>query len=220
MKRILCYGDSNTWGYDPAAYNPATGMFGRYAYDVRWTGRLQSILGSSCHVVEEAYNGRTTCFSDPSFPGRNALEHFYVSFYSHEPLDLVVIMLGTNDVKDVFSAQACVIGWGLERLIRNFFQVTMTCLSPNVQLLAVCPPELLPMCSGQFFGGFSPASQVKSKQLPEIYKDIAKRYQCGYLNASAYVRASDIDGIHMDPDAHAVFAEIIAEKIKKMLGFK
>lgn len=218
MKRILCYGDSNTWGYDPDSTDEKTGAFMRYPEEIRWPRRLERILGGGYIVTEDAYNGRTTCFEDPSFGGRNALEHFYVSFYSHEPLDLVVLMLGTNDIKDVFCAQPCVIGWGLERLVRQFCQMTPTCVSPSVQLLLVAPPVLEAMTDGTYFGGFSEAAAQKSRALPDIYAQIASRWGCGFLNAAACVTASRTDGIHMDTEGCAILAEELSKKVRNMLG--
>ena len=218
MKRILCYGDSNTWGFAPEQTDEATGAFGRYPDDVRWPRRLETRLGSGYTVIEDAYNGRTTCFEDPSFGGRNALDHFFVSFYSHEPLDLVILMLGTNDIKDVFSAQPCVIGWGMERLIRQFFQMTSTCVSPHVQLLLVAPPALEKRADGTYYGGFSKASAKKSRALPPIYADIAARWGCGFFDAAACTMANSIDGIHLDQKGCAVLSERISEKVRSMLS--
>ncbi|MDR1979640.1 MAG: GDSL-type esterase/lipase family protein [Synergistaceae bacterium] len=218
MKTIMCYGDSNTWGFNPEAYDFETGEFDRYPYDVRWTGRLSAILGDGHRIVEEGYNGRTTVFEDPIRPGRCALSHFPVSFYSHEPLDLIVLMLGANDLKDVYAAQASVVGMGLERLIRELRYVIPSSLSRDVKLLVVSPPELLPLNEkGEYYSGFSAASQEKSRRLPAIYEKIAERYQCGFLNAASFVSASPIDGLHLNAASHARFAEVIAAKTKEMM---
>ena len=92
MKNILCYGDSNTWGYIP-------GGKGRYEYAVRWTGAAQRLLGDGYRIIEEGLNGRTTVFDSP-FDGSvlNGKSHLMCCLMSHAPLDAVVIMLGTNDL--------------------------------------------------------------------------------------------------------------------------
>jgi lysophospholipase L1-like esterase len=217
MKTILCYGDSNTWGFDPDTYNFETGEAGRYPYDVRWTGRLAGLLGSGCRVIEEAYNGRTTVFEDPIRPGRCALWHFPVSFYSHEPLDLITLMLGSNDLKDLFAAQASVVGMGLERLVRELHYLIPGSLSRDVKLLIISPPEVLPRDGGdEYFNGFSAASREKSRRLSAIYEKIAARYRCGFLNAAALVSPSPRDGLHLNAASHAKLAEAVAEKIKEM----
>jgi lysophospholipase L1-like esterase len=215
----MCYGDSNSWGLDPDTYNFETGEFFRHPYDVRWPGRLSGILGSGYRVVEEAYVGRTTVFDDPIRPWRCALPHFMVSFYSHEPLDLITLMLGSNDLKDIYAAQACVIGMGLERLIRELSYLTPASLSKNVKLLIISPPEVLSLNgSSEYYGGFSEASHEKSKQFPAIYEKIAAKYHCGFLNAAALVSPSPRDGLHLTAASHVKLADAVASKIKEMLG--
>ena len=99
MKSILCYGDSNTWGYDPQTRS-------RFPHDVRWTGVLASSLGTGYRVVEEGLNGRTTRWDDPIEAGRNGLTFLQPCLESHLPLDLVIVMLGTNDLKQRFGLSA------------------------------------------------------------------------------------------------------------------
>lgn len=96
MKNILCYGDSNTWGYDAETKN-------RFPPDVRWTGILKRTLGEGYHVIEEGLNGRTTVWDDPIEGYKNGREYLIPCLESHRPLDLVIIMLGTNNLKKRFS---------------------------------------------------------------------------------------------------------------------
>ena len=97
MTRILCYGDSNTWGYDPASGE-------RFAADIRWTGVLRKVLASDrFEVIEEGLNGRTTVWDDPIEGQKNGRQYLIPCLESHRPLDLVVILLGTNDLKKRFS---------------------------------------------------------------------------------------------------------------------
>ena len=109
QKNILCFGDSNTHGY-----NSKTG--GRFTVEERWTKLLQRKLGDDYYVIEEGLSGRTTSFDDPVFEGLSGLNAIYPCMMTHEPLDLVIIMLGTNDTKDRFNANGFIIGKGLERL--------------------------------------------------------------------------------------------------------
>ena len=97
MKHILCYGDSNTFGTDPV-------RGGRHPYEVRWTGALQRLLGGNYRVIEEGCGGRTTVFEDQLSYGRNGLKTLVPCIASHNPLDLIIIMLGTNDLKKRFQA--------------------------------------------------------------------------------------------------------------------
>ena len=105
MKSVLCFGDSNTWGYDPDA-SLASPFPIRHPHDVRWTGVLARELGAGWRVIEEGQNGRTTVFEDPLTPHRKGLDYLPAALESHKPLDAVVLMLGTNDLKVIFSAPA------------------------------------------------------------------------------------------------------------------
>ncbi len=102
MRTVLCYGDSNTWGFDPARQR-------RFPRELRWPGRLQAALGADWHVVEEGLNGRTTTLDSPLAPGKNGLSYLAPCRDSHAPLDCVVIYLGTNDLakRYAMTATAC-----------------------------------------------------------------------------------------------------------------
>jgi len=218
MKKILCYGDSNTWGYNPEKFNTKTGQFFRYEFNERWPGILSEMLGDDYTIIEEAYNGRTTVFEDPNRPGRMGLGHLNVSFWSHEPLDAIVIMLGINDTKDVFSAQPAVIGWGMERLVRELKYVIPASLSKDVKILLIAPTLLEKMENGEYFPGYSEASRKKTEQLPALYENIAKRYGCYFLNAAEFTTANPVDGIHMPASQHKKLAAEVYKKIKEMIG--
>ena len=97
---ILCYGDSNTYGYIPA------GGGKRYDEDTRWTCRLQNQLGKEYHVIEEGCSGRTTDVDDPDAPWKNGMSGLLISLHSHKPIDMIILMLGTNDLKTVFHRDA------------------------------------------------------------------------------------------------------------------
>ena len=117
MKTIMCYGDSNTWGFMPKLEMPDVESKNRYPWDVRWTGKLQAMLGSDYRVLEEGLNGRTTMFDCPMEDHRNGLNDIDVALLTHAPIDLVVIMLGTNDTKIAFRMTDYIIAHGIERLI-------------------------------------------------------------------------------------------------------
>ena len=109
-KRILCFGDSNTWGYIAVKGE-------RYDEDTRWTGRLSKMLGDGCTVIEEGLNGRTTVWEDFVENHMSGLEYLWPCMETHKPFDLIVIMLGTNDTKCYFGAQARSIADGAGRLL-------------------------------------------------------------------------------------------------------
>lgn len=136
MRRILCYGDSNTWGYDAAADD-------RFPEEVRWTGVLQQLLGEGFRVIEEGQPGRTTVWDDPIEEHRNGKTALYSVLESQSPVDLVVLMLGTNDLKPRFSLNAFDIAAGLERLVR----IIQTHL-PTAQRRPAGDPAGLPAAGG------------------------------------------------------------------------
>ena len=117
MKTILCYGDSNTYGY-----NPENGF--RYPYDLRWTSILEKNMEGRARVIPEGLNGRTTCFEDEIRPGRNGFAYLEPCLHSHGPLDLVVLMLGTNDLKIRFQLTPVDIGKAIERLVKKILEIT------------------------------------------------------------------------------------------------
>jgi lysophospholipase L1-like esterase len=95
---VLCFGDSNTNGISGDDEN-----YVRLPAAVRWTGRLQRLLGDGYYVIEEGLNGRTTDLDYANRPGCNGRTYFGPCLQSHHPLDVVVIMLGTNDLKAEFN---------------------------------------------------------------------------------------------------------------------
>lgn len=135
MRRILCYGDSNTWGYDAAADD-------RFPEEVRWTGVLQQLLGEGFRVIEEGQPGRTTVWDDPIEEHRNGKTALYSVLESQSPVDLVVLMLGTNDLKPRFSLNAFDIAAGLERLVRIIQTHLPTAQRRPPEILLVCPPPV------------------------------------------------------------------------------
>ena len=117
MKTILCYGDSNTWGFMPWKDRPPVKAANRFPWEVRWTGRLETMLGDGWRVIEEGLNGRTTMFDCYLEEHRNGLKDIDVSLLTAMPVDLVIIMLGTNDAKLAFNMPPFIIGQGVQRLI-------------------------------------------------------------------------------------------------------
>ncbi|MEM8844821.1 MAG: hypothetical protein AAGB35_07230, partial [Pseudomonadota bacterium] len=106
MKNILVYGDSQSWGFVPGAADLKAMHFQRYDFSTRWPGRLQQLMGEDCRIIEENLCGRTTIFDDPILPDRNGLTYLPPCLLSHQPLDLVIIMLGSNDLKPHLGLKA------------------------------------------------------------------------------------------------------------------
>lgn len=207
MKTVLCFGDSNTYGYIPGSDGE------RYARNVRWTGRLQKMLGEDYYVVEEGLNGRTTAFGDDIEPYRKGLDYILPCVMSHAPVDLVIIMLGTNDTKERFHVCAEEIGYGMEELvmkIMGYFQFR----AQKPQILIVSPVPIGKTDSAEF----NEQSVEKSRKLAPIYKEIAERFGCHFLNAADYVQGLGCDQVHYDPQHHAQLAEGIRKAVKEILN--
>lgn len=195
---ILCYGDSNTWGTEPG-----TGK--RLGRKVRWPGVLRQRLGRHYDVIEEGLGGRTTVFDDPLSEHRNGKTYFAPCLESHQPLDIITIMLGTNDVQTRFAASAIEIAWGMELLVGMARAFT-----PAVLLIA--PPNLARIPHIEE-GAYRDAAE-KMRQLPSLYRDIAHANDCLFLDASQIIVSSNVDGIHFDAAEHQKLGDAVAEVIR------
>ena len=183
---ILCFGDSNTWGYKPD-------KSGRYDENIRWTGLLQKKLGSGYHIIEEGLCGRTTVFQDELREGRRGLDLIGVTVEMHNPIDLMIIMLGTNDLLCGASpAEAA------ERM-RIFISDLLVCGLP---LLLVAPPL---MQSGTWVE--SDALIRSSGQLAPLYRDLAALCGVSFCDASGWDIPVVFDGVHFSEQGHRRFAE-------------
>ena len=208
MKTIVCFGDSNTWGYHPATK-------GRYGRDERWAGVLRNTLGADYLVIEEGLNGRTTVWDDPIEGYKNGKEYLIPCLETHKPLDLVIIMLGTNDLKKRFSLSAFDIAKGASVLV-SIAQRSETGLNghaPKVLLLAPPPVAKLSDFVEMFEG-----SEMKSRKLGQYYRQAAEELGCAFLDTSEVVVSSNVDGIHFDVDEHRKLGEKVAEIVRTLLS--
>lgn len=206
MKSILAFGDSNTWGFVPG-----TKQMERYPWDVRWTGILQKKC-EHVRIIEEGLCGRTTAFEDDLRPGRRGASALPLILESHRPLDAVMIMLGTNDCKSVYSVSANTIGKGMK-----------LCLD---EIEKYIPPQNILLISPILLGEdvwrddkdpeFGKQSVIVSRELKHVYQRIADERGTAFLAASDYVIASDADCEHMDAEGHGRFADVLYEKLREM----
>lgn len=212
MKTILCYGDSNTYGY-----NPANGM--RYPADVRWTGRLQRMLGSDCHIVEEGCNGRTTVFDDPLEGWKNGLDYLKPCLNSHKPVDVVILMLGSNDLKEVFHASAQEAALGAGELVDVILSFTKEKQGFLPKVILVSPPEIgEEIGSSPFRGSFSASAVRRSREFQSAYRNVADQKNCVFFDAARYARPSELDSLHLSPEAHQSLAEGLYRVVSGILG--
>jgi lysophospholipase L1-like esterase len=212
VKNVLCYGDSNTWGYD------AVKKF-RYPADVRWTGVLGSELGPGYHVIEEGLNARTTVWDDPFEEGKNGKETLIPILSSHCPLDLVIIMLGTNDLKNRFGLSACDISLGAGVLVDLAMKSKSGDLWGTPKVLLVSPVHIADnICDSEFAGFFNVDTVVQtSRKLGNYYKGISASYGCDFMDAAAVVAPSPVDAIHLDAQSHGLLGRAVADRVRMIL---
>lgn len=209
MKKVLCYGDSNTWGYIP-------GSGGRFVYSLRWTGVLQIGLGPEYRIFEEGLNGRTTGSEDPDDPGTNGARSLASILEQYKPLDLIIIMLGTNDMKQHFDLSPSVIARNASALI-SIAQNEAAGPDESVpRVLLVSPPEvqIVPVVSEPMFRGASD----KCKLLPIEYQRIAEQHECYFYNATNLVAGSGVDGVHLDKSGHRLLGLALADEVRSIFA--
>ncbi|WP_020519596.1 GDSL-type esterase/lipase family protein [Catelliglobosispora koreensis] len=204
---VLCFGDSNTHGAPDAPGN-------RLAADVRWTGQLQRILGERYYVIEEGLNGRTIDMDYPDRPGLNGRTYLTPCLLTHSPLDIIVLMLGTNDTKVQFgrSAEAIALSW--HGFLDDLFAVAFRADGSRPDVVLVSPIHIDPTqpLADMETDSFDAASVAKAAQLSALYAAIAKERGLRFLDAAA-VAAPGADSIHLTVASHAALAELIATEI-------
>lgn len=214
MKTVLCFGDSNTWGFIPESITAPCPA--RHPHDVRWTGVLAKKLGAGFRVIEEGQNGRTTVHDDPFAAVRNGKAVLPALLESHKPLDLVVLMLGTNDLKAVFGVSPSEIAMGVKVLAQMILTSDAGHRAKPPKLLLMCPPAIgqqnhLPDIAAKFPNAFN-----DSRELPRHYEALAATLGCAYLNTQKLISAGS-DGIHLDATAHAALGKAVATAVKSIL---
>lgn len=194
MKTIVCFGDSNTYGRDPVTK-------GRLDRKTRWPGVLQRTLGEEYHVIEEGLNGRTTVWDDPVRGGskRNGSLYLLPCLESHSPINLLVIMLGTNDLKARFAVTPYDIAESMGALIEiaQKSQCGLSGKHPDILIMAPPPLGKLTEWAETFQGGVE-----KSKKLADHYERVASAYGCLFFDTSTVIQSSKLDGLHYDPEEH------------------
>lgn len=206
--RVMCFGDSLTWGWQPVAGGaPAQ----RYGPTQRWTGVLAQGLGDDVTLVEEGLSARVAAGPDPTDPRLFAQDHLPVLLASHLPLDLVVLMLGTNDTKAYLERSAVQIAAGVSRLLA---QVAASAGGvgtnyPAPQVLLVSPPPLAPMPHPWFAEIFA-GGREKTLALPELYRALADFCGVSFFDAGTATSTGGVDGIHFsEADNHALGSALV-----------
>ena len=205
-KRILCFGDSNTWGYDAESD-------GRFDEETRWTALLQKNLGDDYTVIEEGLCGRTAVFDDPLNEGMNGLRYVYPCMMSHNPIDFMIIMLGTNDSKERFSATPRNIADGMKRLIIKAKEIPAWRSAPHI--LLVCPAPIGKGCESSPVAGEMGRCAEKSEALAQEYRLCAEQNGVLFWDSAEVVTMNTIDFMHLDRESHRRFADRMAELVKE-----
>lgn len=210
MKTITCFGDSNTWGYVPITKK-------RLPYEQRWTGIMAKALGTAYRVEEEGLNGRTTCFDDPIYPNRNGIAQIDAVMITNHPVDLVILMLGTNDTKIHLSQTAYSITMGIERIINAIKNPDYGATrEPNILLVAPVPiGDHVSRCHTA--DDFSERSVAISKELPVRYRALAEQYGIGFLDAGVFAEACAEDAVHLSYESHRRLGAAMAQKVRELL---
>ena len=207
-RRILCFGDSLTWGFDPVTKT-------RLGEDIRWTGVLQNKLGDGYRVIEEGQNGRTIATEDPTEGEKNGLKYLEPCLESQKPLDLMIIMLGTNDMKLKFNYCAMDIAGEMQRFLEKVQSYNRFRFENKMKVLLIAPPVL----GGTGYGTWLDVcfdfkrTPAISTELRDYYKMLAGMYDCAFLDASEFVVPSEADGTHLDADNQVKLGEAIYKKI-------
>lgn len=213
-KSILCYGDSNTFGH-----RPTDGQ--RYPYGVRWTSLLAENLGKDFQVIEAGLNSRTTVIDDEVEKYRNGLKYIDVVVEMNWPLDLVILMLGTNDMKVRYQAQAVDIAEGARSIVREIRRLHQE-IRPDwmPQILLVSPPLVgekirdgLSDCS-EGFGG--ERAYWLSRELAPLYQQVAREEGCHFLDAGSVASAGTADALHLEEEGHRDLAAAMEAKVREI----
>jgi lysophospholipase L1-like esterase len=208
MKTILCFGDSNTWGF-----NPVNGQ--RYTRDVRWPGVLRRALGHDYEVIEEGLRGRTTVFADPLEEHKSGKEYLPPCLQSHAPLDLVILLLGTNDIQARYAATAMEIALGVGALV-ELIQRSGTGSggdAPDVLLLAPPPIAMVDEPFDEVFAG----AEAKSRRFAAHFARMADLYQCAFYDTAECVVSGAIDGVHWEASEHEKLGKALAPIVRGLL---
>ena len=215
-KHILCFGDSNTHGYCAEPHDSADGT-DRFNEQERWTRLLENLLGEEYLILEEGLSGRTTVFQDPLTEGLCGLDSIYAALMCHEPVDLLIIMLGTNDTKERFGVNAECISKGMERLVNKAKTVpAWSGKQPNI--LIICPPHILDdLNNSPVLGIMGNGCPEKSRQLAPFYAQVAENLGCHFLDAEGLAEFNHADGMHLTRKGHSQLAAALAEKIPELV---
>ena len=206
MKKVLCFGDSNTYGFVPEKRT-------RYDKNTRWTGVLQALCGSDFSIIEGGCNNRTAFVDNPAGAEQTGYK-ILPEYFTKDYFDIVVLAIGINDLQLFFRPTLEEFEQGMEKLIK----ITKD-LSPNAKIILVCPSklDLAGIKSGVFSFQFDEISVEKSYHLPQIYKKLAEKHACKLVDLNEIVKVSPLDGLHFSAESHKTIAENLYKNLKQTI---
>lgn len=206
MKKVLCFGDSNTYGFVPE-------KCARYDKNTRWTGVLQALCGSDFSIIEGGCNNRTAFVDNPAGVEQTGYK-ILPEYFTKDYFDIVVLAIGINDLQLFFRPTLEEFEQGIEKLIK----ITKD-LSPNAKIILVCPSklDLAGIKSGVFSFQFDEESVEKSGKLSPIYKSLAEKYKCHFIDLNNIVDVSPLDGLHFSAESHKIIAENLYKNLKQTI---
>lgn len=206
MKKVLCFGDSNTYGFVPEKCT-------RYDKNTRWTGVLQALCGSDFSIIEGGCNNRTAFVDNPAGAEQTGYK-ILPEYFTKDYFDIVVLAIGINDLQLFFRPTLEEFEQGIEKLIK----ITKD-LSPNAKIILVCPSklDLAGIKSGVFSFQFDKISVEKSYHLPQIYKKLAEKHACKLVDLNEIVKVSPLDGLHFSAESHKKIAENLYKNLKQTI---
>jgi lysophospholipase L1-like esterase len=212
MKTILCYGDSITWGSDAE-----TG--GRHDFADRWPNVLQAALGTDIQVIAEGLRGRTTAFDEHLADcDRNGARILPTVLYTHAPIDLVIILLGSNDMKPAIAGTALAAMQGMRRLVELVkFNAMRDGQSEPPAVLIVAPPPLCETANTEYSAMFAGGVE-QSRMLASFYADLADEWGCGFFDAGSVAQTTPVDGVHLDAENTRAIGRGLEPIVRMMLG--
>lgn len=211
MPNLLCFGDSNTHGTPPIEVR---GLYDRFGPEIRWPCVAARALGPDWHLAEEGLPGRTAQYDDPVMGAHmNGRLGLRIALESHGPLDVMTLMLGTNDVKTRFASTPQMVVAGLAGLLDVALSLDMQTRHSGFKVLLICPPPVVETgpIKAEFWG-----AAALSQALAPLCADLAASRGVGFLDAGQVIEVSPVDGIHYDAAAHARLGAAVAEAVARL----
>ncbi|MCC7319478.1 MAG: SGNH/GDSL hydrolase family protein [Rubellimicrobium sp.] len=213
-RTLLCFGDSNTYGTPPMV--SLTEPHRRLDRATRWTGVCARDLGPDWEVVAEGLPGRTAQFDDPvTGPHMNGAAGLRIALESHGPVDVLAIMLGTNDTKACYAVPPRQIAAGIAGLVAIALSAEMQARHGGFRVLLIAPPpvEETGCLRAIFWGG-----RERSLALAPVLRDLAAVNGTGFLDAGQHMTVSPVDGVHFDEAGHAALGRAVAGAVRGLVA--